>query len=227
MGKQDLFEHSPIRLFDKATNGGLKDGEIGLVTSKKGLGKTSVLVQFGMDAILEDKQLVHVSFDQHSANVITWYNSIFNEIAKRKNITDVDDMKEEMVRDRTILNFNQENFTLPKVIKTLKALKDAGIKLSALIIDGIDLSKVSEEEMKTAADFVKTENIKAWFSTTAVGEKLSDSIPEKSLQKFFTAVLHLSPKSEGVIVSIIKMRDRKDIPASLKLDSKTLLITEK
>ncbi|MCI1209980.1 MAG: hypothetical protein LKF96_11100 [Treponema sp.] len=227
MGKQDLFEHSPIRLFDKATNGGLKDGEIGLVTSKKGLGKTSVLVQFGMDAILEDKQLVHVSFDQHSANVITWYNSIFNEIAKRKNISDIEDMKEEMVRERTILNFNQENFTLPKVIKTLKALKDAGIKLAALVIDGIDLTKVSEADMKVAADFVKTENIKAWFSTTADGEKLSDSVPEENLQKFFTAILHLSPKPDGVVVSIVKLRDRNDISTSLKLDSKTLLITEK
>ena len=49
MAKQELFERSPIRAFDEATNGGLKAGELGLVTAKKGLGKTSVLVQFGMD----------------------------------------------------------------------------------------------------------------------------------------------------------------------------------
>ena len=43
MIKDELFERSPIRCFEKAT-GGLKAGELGLLTSKKGLGKTSVLV---------------------------------------------------------------------------------------------------------------------------------------------------------------------------------------
>ena len=49
MDKNDLYKSSPIRFFDEASNGGLKEGELGLVTAKKGLGKTSVLVQFGMD----------------------------------------------------------------------------------------------------------------------------------------------------------------------------------
>ena len=85
MVKQDLIDHSPVRFFDKMADGGLKAGEMGLITSKKGLGKTSVLVQFGIDAMLHDKQLVHVSFDQHSSNVISWYESILAEIAKKKN----------------------------------------------------------------------------------------------------------------------------------------------
>lgn len=84
MAKQELFERSPIRAFDEATNGGLKAGELGLVTAKKGLGKTSVLVQFGMDTLLNGKQLVHVSFDQHSENVISWYDGIYNEISKKR-----------------------------------------------------------------------------------------------------------------------------------------------
>lgn len=83
MVKQDLYNKSPVRLFDAATEGGLKEGGLGLVTSKKGLGKTSVLVQFGMDTLLKDEQLVHVTFDLHSSNVISWYDGIFAEIAKK------------------------------------------------------------------------------------------------------------------------------------------------
>ena len=65
MNKNDLIPHSPVRYFD-VTNASLKDGEMGLVTAKKGLGKTSILVQFGIDSLLNDKALVHVSFDQQS-----------------------------------------------------------------------------------------------------------------------------------------------------------------
>ena len=125
MDKKDLIAHSPVRYFD-VTNAGLKDGEMGLITAKKGLGKTSILVQFGIDSLLNDKALVHVSFDQQSSNVIAWYSSVLAEIAKKKSLN-LDDINEEIVRNRTILNFNQETFTLPKVVNTLKAMKDGGI----------------------------------------------------------------------------------------------------
>ena len=114
MVKQDLFDKSPVRLFDEATEGGLKAGEIGIVTAKKGLGKTSVLVQFGMDTLLQDKQLAHVTFDLHSSNVISWYDGIFAEIAKKKN--GAADLKDDVVAKRTILNFSLDNFTLAKVV---------------------------------------------------------------------------------------------------------------
>ena len=39
MEKEDLINLSPVRVFDEAAKGGLKDGEMGLVTAKKGLGK--------------------------------------------------------------------------------------------------------------------------------------------------------------------------------------------
>ena len=105
MIKDELFERSPVRCFDKAT-GGLKAGELGLLTSKKGLGKTSVLVQFGVDTLLQDKQVIHVSFDQHSSNVITWYQDIFTEIAKKKPYYFV--MRDSsMANDSVATNFDQ------------------------------------------------------------------------------------------------------------------------
>jgi KaiC/GvpD/RAD55 family RecA-like ATPase len=226
MEKEDLFDHSPVRTFDKVTDGGLKQGEIGLVTSKKGLGKTSVLVQFGMDALLQNKQLVHVSFDQHSANVISWYESIFNEIAKKKNFSNIGDIKDDLVRERTILNFSQENFSLAKVIKTLRALKEGGIKVAAIVIDGVDLSKVSADDMKVVAQFVKDENLTAWLSTTATGETLSDSVPAQ-LQNYFEIVLHLTPKTDGVYVAVVKCHDKPASPAVLRLDQKSLLMMQK
>ena len=121
MEKKDLIEHSPVRLFDAATNAGLKAGEMGLITAKKGLGKTSVLVQFGIDTLLNDKGLVHVSFDQQSSNTISWYSSVLAEIAKKKNFSTMSEITEDIVKKRTILNFNQETFTLPKVVNTLKS----------------------------------------------------------------------------------------------------------
>ncbi len=224
MDKQDFYTKSPVRLFDEAT-GGLKAGEIGLVTSKKGLGKTSVLVQFGMDTLLEGKQLVHVTFDLHSSNVISWYDGIFNELAKKRNVGNESELKDDIVRNRTILNFSLDNFSVTKVVSTLKALKAGGIEVAGLVMDGIDFTKVSEDDVKAVADYAKAENVKVWTASTAEGTKLADSVPA-NLEKYFAAVLHLASDGSAVAVNVLKMHDKKDVAASLKLDSKTLLLSK-
>lgn len=224
MAKQDLFEKSPVRAFDEVTGGGLKAGELGLVTAKKGLGKTSVLVQFGMDTLLNGKQLVHVSFDQHSDNVMTWYDGIFSEISKKKSIQNADEVKEQILRNRTILNFNQENVNLEKVVNTLNALKAGGISVAGVVIDGVDLAKVKEADLQTVASYAKATKTKVWMSSTVAGDKLEEQAP-KALLPYFGAVVHLFSKAKITTLAILKCGKNKDIESTLKLDSKTLLIS--
>ena len=218
MDKKDLIAHSPVRYFD-ATNAGLKDGEMGLITAKKGLGKTSILVQFGIDSLLNDKALVHVSFDQQSSNVIAWYSSVLAEIAKKKSFN-LDDVNEEIVRNRTILNFNQETFTLPKVVNTIKALKDGGTTISSIVVDGLDLKKASAADLKVFADFIKAEKMTAWFSYTNETAELKGTLEADKLDNF-TTVAHLAPEGKALALTILKNGEGK-----VNLDAKTLLMSK-
>lgn len=218
MDKKDLIAHSPVRYFD-GTNASLKAGEMGLVTAKKGLGKTSILVQFGIDSLLNDKALVHVSFDQQSSNVIAWYSSVMAEIAKKKNFN-LDDVNEEIVRNRTILNFNQETFTLPKVVNTLKALKDGGITIATIVVDGLDMAKVSKADLDCFADFVKAEKMTAWFSYTNEAADLAGTLEADKLNNFAT-VAHLAATDKALALSILKNGE-----GCVALDAKTLLMTK-
>lgn len=224
MNKEDLYKSSPIRFFDNATNGGLKEGEIGLITAKKGLGKTSVLVQFGVDSLLAGKSLVHVSFDQHSSNVISWYQSVFSEIAKKKNISNSSEVRDEIMRDRTILNFNQESFTLPKVINTISALKTGGIDVKTLVIDGLDLDKVSKNDVAAVADFAKEEKLTVWFSNTKESNKLLDSVTADTAS-YFAIVAHIQAAGGSLQLNILKEHANEN-SGSVNLDSKTMLMTK-
>lgn len=224
MVKQDLYNKSPVRLFDAATEGGLKEGGLGLVTSKKGLGKTSVLVQFGMDTLLKDEQLVHVTFDLHSSNVISWYDGIFAEIAK-KSAGNSAELKTDVVSKRTILNFSLDNFSVTKVVNTLKALSAAGIAVKGVVMDGIDFTKVSEDDVKAVADYAQSEKVTVWTSATSEGAKLADVVPA-NLEKYFDVVVNLAQTDSNVAVDVLKLGDKKDVESGLKLDSKTLLISK-
>ena len=220
MEKKDLIEHSPVRLFDTATKAGLKTGEMGLITAKKGLGKTSILVQFGIDSLLNDKGLVHVSFDQQSSNVISWYSSVLSEIAKKKNFSTMSEISEEIVKNRIILNFNQETFTLPKVVNTLKSLKEGGTSIDAVIVDGLDFNKASTADLKAFADFVKSQKMTAWFSGTSEADKLKDTLEAAKIDLFATAA-HLASDGKDLSLSILKNGDGK-----VKIDAKTMLMTK-
>ena len=224
MVKQDLYNKSPVRLFDAATEGGLKEGGLGLVTSKKGLGKTSVLVQFGMDTLLKDEQLVHVTFDLHSSNVISWYDGIFAEIAK-KSAGNSAELKTDVVSKRTILNFSLDNFSVTKVVNTLKALSAAGIAVKGVVMDGIDFTKVSEDDVKAVADYAQSEKVTVWTSATSEGAKLADVVPA-NLEKYFDVVINLAQTGSNVALDVLKLGDKKDVESGLKLDSKTLLISK-
>lgn len=224
MVKQDLYNKSPVRLFEVTTEGGLKEGGLGLVTSKKGLGKTSVLVQFGMDTLLKDEQLVHVTFDLHSSNVISWYDGIFAEIAK-KSAGNSAELKTDVVSKRTILNFSLDNFSVTKVVNTLKALSAAGIAVKGVVMDGIDFTKVSEDDVKAVADYAQSEKVTVWTSATSEGAKLADVVPA-NLEKYFDVVVNLAQTGSNVAVDVLKLGDKKDVESGLKLDSKTLLISK-
>ena len=218
MDKKDLIAHSPVRYFD-ATNASLKAGEMGLITAKKGLGKTSILVQFGIDSLLNDNALVHVSFDQQSSNVIAWYSSIMAEIAKKKSFN-LDDVNEEIVRNRTILNFNQETFTLPKVVNTLKALKEGGINIATIVVDGLDLAKVAKADLDCFAQFIKAENMTAWFSFTNEAADLEGTLDADKLEDF-AKVAHLAAEGKTLALSVLKNGNGK-----VNLDAKTLLMSK-
>lgn len=220
MIKQELIDRSPARFFEQAINGGLKAGEIGVLTSKKGLGKTSVLVQLGLDMLLQGKQVVHVSFNQQTDFVMAWYEDIFAEISKRKNAADVTEIKNEMMRKRVVLNFNQDNVSASQIVKTLKALSAGGIDTNCLFIDGLDFSKVTAETINTFKEYAKEANLVIWFSCNT-----ENDIP--AVLEELDAIVYLEQKPDAIIMNVAKVRGETIKDRNLKLDSKTLLLAEK
>ena len=83
MIKRELNERSPLRILEKSTHGGLGKGNIGLICARKGVGKTACLVHIATDRLLRGLQVIHVSFAADTQHIMTWYEDIFSEIARR------------------------------------------------------------------------------------------------------------------------------------------------
>ena len=233
MVKEELIQRSPVRIFMDSIRGGLGAGELGLIASPSGIGKTSVLVQIALDKLLQGKKVIHISFTQHTDYVLAWYENIFGEFIKKKNLENEEDVKNDIVKNRVLMKFNQEGLTVDQILKSLRALiKDGGFNADAVIIDGFNFSVAGEDHTARVKAFAAEMGVSVWYSCTVRGEEpLYDkrNIPLiiKNYADHFEVIIILEPKPDYIALSVSRNRDtyNPEHPA-LRLDPKTLLILE-
>jgi len=236
MVKTELVQRSPIRIFEQSIHGGLKAGEIGVIASPTGIGKTSVLVQLGLDKLLQGKKVIHVSFylGHHTQYVPLWYEDIFNELTSKKNLENADEIKNDLSKNRVLMNFNQDGVTKDQIIKSLRAMMiEGGFKADSIIIDGFDFSRSDKESIAAVKTFATELGVSVWYSCSVKDDSPSaydkENIPVV-LGAFIESIdiaITLQPKSDHVELSISK--DRGSVISknmAMKLDPKTLLILE-
>ncbi|MCK5197461.1 MAG: hypothetical protein KAR21_03885, partial [Spirochaetales bacterium] len=122
MVRSELNERSPLRVFEKSINGGVGKGHIGVLASKKGVGKTACLVHIATDKLFRDRHVIHVSFSQKVDHIINWYEDIFREIARKRELEDAVDVHDEIIKNRVIMNFNSQGTTIDQVLTSLRAM---------------------------------------------------------------------------------------------------------
>jgi KaiC/GvpD/RAD55 family RecA-like ATPase len=229
----ELIQRSPIRILMKSIQGGLKPGELGVIASPSGIGKTSVLVQIALDKLLQGKKVIHVSFTQHADHVLAWYEDIFDEIIRKKNLENKLDIKNDIVKNRVLMKFNQEGLTVDQIIRSLRAMiSDGGFSAEYIIIDGYNFSSNDKENVSKIREFAQDLKLSVWFSCTVTGAESSyddKKIPVaiKDYADLFDVIVDLEPMQDHIALALSRNRDepKPDYPA-LRLDPKTLLILE-
>ncbi|AEJ62204.1 cytoplasmic protein [Spirochaeta thermophila DSM 6578] len=233
MVKTELIKRSPLRILERSLHGGLKPGEIGVLTGKKGIGKTACLVHVATDKLFQGKHVIHISYAPNVHHLIDWYEDIFKEIARKRNLENAMDVHEEIIRNRVILNFHKEGAKTSHVVATLRALKEGGaFDVDQVIVDGYEFTTVDPHEFALFKEVAEDLGISFWFSAStgeAAPEVDEGSFPKllDPVKDMLDVVLLLLPGKDGVTLHLVKDRDRLgDTDLHLVLDPKTLLISE-
>jgi hypothetical protein len=256
MVKEELIQRSPVRIFMNSIDGGLKTGELGLIASPSGIGKTSVLVQIALDKLLQDKKVIHVSFTRQTNYVLAWYDDIFNEFIKKKHLENEQEVKNNITKNRVLIKFTQGGIPSDQIIKSLRALIKSGrFEAEVIIIDGYDFSAAEEGHVAAVKAFASEMGASCWYSCNVNSDQRSvaqGSAEQKSAEKpssgqipdqiydqkniplilkdsadLFDVIIILEPKSDHIALTVSKDRDNYNPQhPALKLDPKTLLILE-
>ena len=231
MEKKELIQRSPVRILMDSIQGGLGPGEIGLIASPSGIGKTSVLVQIALDKLLQDKKIIHISFTRHTDYVLAWYESIFDEFTKKKNLSNEQEIKDGIVKNRVLMKFTQEGVSGEQILRSLKALiKDGNFGADAIIIDGYDFTATDESQIKKVKLFAAEMGVSIWYSCTVKGkepyyDKQNVPLLIKDYDDLFEVIIILDPKTDHISLSVSRNRGNHNPKSpALKLDPKTLLM---
>jgi archaellum biogenesis ATPase FlaH len=218
MVQDELVQRSSVKALEELMDGGLSMGEAGVIMSPSGLGKTSVLVQIALYKLLQGKKVVHVSFTQQTSYVLSWYDNIFSELIKNKNVVSPQELMDGLVKNRVIINFNQDGVTSDTIRASLGALvNEGGFKAQSIIIDGFDFSKANEERIRKLKLFAGEVGLSLWYSCAT-----KDSCP---FADDFNVILKLDPQTDYIGLRVLKNREKAiDRNQVLKLDPRTLLL---
>lgn len=231
MVRSELNKRSPLRVFEKSINGGVGKGHIGVLASKKGVGKTACLVHIATDKLFRNRHVIHVSFSQKVDHIINWYEDIFKEISRKRELEDAVDIHDEIIKNRVIMNFNSQGTTIDQVLSSLRAMiTDGNFPADSVIFDGYDLAEASQEDFNKLKTFTKDVNIEVWFSISLKGENPvfnANGVPADLESRIDDLDVLITLKYEGDHIHLQVIKDHDILEPkemSLKLDPKTLLI---
>ncbi len=233
MIKDELINKSPVRILEKSIHGGIGKGNIGVIAAPKGIGKTACLVHIATDRLFQGKHVIHVSFCSDTKHIISWYEDIFNEIARRQNLPDVMDVHDDIVRNRIIMNFKQDDTNVEKIKKNISMFLENGkFCVDTIILDGYNFHKASSQDFHNFKRLAEDNGLELWFSASLLDNNYRSSgqtIPD-SLAPFIDDIailISLEPKGNFIHLALIK--DHNTVPNSdlhLKLDPHILLLAE-
>lgn len=234
MIKSELVSRSPLRIFERSAHGGVGKGNIGIIASCKGVGKTACLVHIATDQLLLGKQVIHCSFAQSTEHIVLWYENIFNELARRNNLDGAHEVHDDIIRNRFILNFKQDEIHFDHLRESIRAIVDnAHFEVNVLVIDGFDFQKSNPAELQAFRQFAQDAGLEIWFSASLSSDDVlfdRQGIP-RLLLPFMSAVaivIYLEPRG-GEYIHLQLVKDHDAVVVSdlhLKLDPELLLIAQ-
>ncbi len=231
MVKKELITRSPLRILEKSTHGGVGKGNIGVIAARKGVGKTACLVHIATDQLFQGKHVIHVSFASDTSHIVSWYEDIFQEIARRYKLDCTMDVHDDIIRHRVIMNFRQDGVQADQVQKGVRSMiQEGNFSADLVIVDGYDFSKVSAEEFSRFKKLAEEMGIEIWFSATLHRDSsMVNGIPSvlTPMMKDLAIIIMLEPREGHIHLKLVK--DHEVTPAEdlhLKLDPQILLIAE-
>ncbi len=209
---------SPLKILEKSNQKELGKGNLGVVISRAGVGKTSCLIHVALDRLFRKGKVIHVSLKDTPEKVISYYNFIYVDVFHYLNLENEQEAKDFLDKNKIILAYLKESFGIDKLIQNLKNLtENISFKPDTVIIDGFDFEGSGRNIFEKFKEMANEFQVEIWFSALShrhinkVNER-GIPFPCNDLDDLFTLIIQLQPTQEGLFLKLLKDNNVKISP---------------
>ncbi len=243
MYRRELNERSPMRVFERSMRGGLGRGNLGVVVSRPGLGKTPLLVQIALDHLMRDRRVLHVAGVHAVDHVRAFYGEIFHEICAASGLADRETVMLEVERHRLIFSLlgpvgaprdagRVAPAPVDRIGEVVAFARDvAHFAPDVIVIDGFELFQGSEAVLLGLREAARSTDAELWVSASAVVGPARGAAELPAPLARFAGLLDVVVGLEevGDAVHLRLMKDHGEpVPAALnlRLDPHTMRVID-
>jgi hypothetical protein len=217
-----MYERSPMRVFEASTHGGLAPGELGAVVGRAGTGKSALLVHLALDRLLRDQKVLHISLRDSAEHVRRFYLEIFEGVARAARVTGSDraDAQLQVEQLRQILCYLNRDFGPADLQKALTFAEEVmHFAPTVVVLDGI--APQSEDELAAYADIAATGQFALWAGLRSHRDGEGTPFADK-----WSTTIVLEPSDAAIELKAQRVHGKDvDDLIGLQLDPVTLLVT--
>lgn len=233
MIRNEVNERSPLRILDSSTHGGLREGQLGVVMARAGVGKTAFLVQVGLDHALREKPVLHLGLGQDIDHVQSWYDALFEDLADHSDLADRPQVRSLVRANRIIQTYSDSKLPHERLDDVLKLYGDkVGFAPKVILIDGFawDEGKVVERAAQIGAFKITAKRLGAELWMTAQTHRDETAAhpskivaPCDEYEELIDLAIFLEPEGTHVTVRLLKDHEEpRPAETHLQLDTDTL-----
>jgi len=233
--REEMIRRGPLRVLERSLGGGLAAGEIGVVTARKGVGKTAFLVGIGLDEALRGRKVLHVTLKRSVEQVTRYYDEIFAALARSRRLEDHAESRMAMERHRHIISYRDGDLSIGRIGESLDFLAEhAGFAPDVIILNGFPDFESGDPElpriMLDLRELARARRLPLWIN--ALRHREGQERDERDVpvsvarcDEAIAVILRLEPRADHVRLRIVKDRDAAELPdLRLELDPATLLL---
>lgn len=231
MFKNDLIVRNPLRRIGSETDDVIPEGGFGAVLAHAGIGKTALLVQLALNAMLRDRNVLHISLNDPVGKVSLWYQELFHHLAKETQVQQIQQLWETILPHRFILTFKAEGFSVPRLEERLTDLMAQNIfHPQMMIMDGLRFDESGRQPLCDLKTLAVRYGMRVWFTinTHRHEQPGPDGLPVQLLHvaDLFDIALELQPKGSEIHIRLLKGSPTTADGLPLLLDPSTMLIRD-
>jgi hypothetical protein len=182
-------------------------------------------VHLAIDQMLQDRNVLHISFSDSPAHLHRWYDNIFDELSKEFHLDEARTIRDQLSTRRVFLKFDTPTLSVEHIEEKITVIKEAAhFDPGLIIVDGYQFGPDSHEQLAELKGFVKKLS-----ATLKPGSKMPPcgGIPEpmNAFSDLFEILIYLQPHNRHVLLKLLKDYDRTvDENIHLLLEPQTMLI---